>query len=149
MFKIFLNKKNNKEIKSEELQKKISTMDLTSMRTFINNKEEITEEGLIEVLKRVIKKDDTTKKRYIEIDDMDVKIKKSFDLILSIASNKKITIKAIELIQEFITLYDDIIEKYDRDNKQIYKNKLKEALETAVLTMVEISNIKRKLEFLN
>ncbi|MDY0117768.1 MAG: hypothetical protein RBR59_09340 [Sulfurimonadaceae bacterium] len=149
MFKRFLKKKDKTPENLEELHKKISAMDLTSMRTFINNKEEITEEGLIEVLKRVISKNETTSKRYIEIDDMDIKIKKSFDLVLSIASNKKITIKAIELIQEFLTVYNHIIEKYDRDNKQIYGSKLKEAVEMAVLNMVEIANIKRKLDFLN
>ena len=148
MFKRFLKNKDKSQEKQEELRKKISTMDLSTMRSFVNNKDEITEEGIIEVLKKIISKNETTSKRFIEIDDMDVKIKKGYDLVLSIISSKKITIKAIELIQEFIVVYSDIIEKYDKENKQIYGSKLKDGLESAVATMLEIANIKRKIEFL-
>lgn len=149
MFSKFLKKKDKTQNNLEELRNKISDMDISTMRIYINNKEEITEQGLIEVLKRLISINETTQKRFIEIDDMDIKVKRAFDLVLSIVTNKKITIEAIELIQEFISLYNDIIEKYDKENKQIYGSRLIETLENALVNMVEIANIKRKIEFLN
>lgn len=148
MFSKFLKKKDKTQNNLEELRKKISDMDISTMRTYINNKEEITEQGLIEVLKRVISINETTQKRFIEIDDMDIKIKRAFDLVLSISVSKKITIEAIELIQEFISLYGDIIEKYDKENKQIYGSRFIETLENTITNMLEIANMKRKIEFL-
>ncbi|MGD9718076.1 MAG: hypothetical protein AB7U24_02455 [Sulfurimonadaceae bacterium] len=149
MFHKFLGKKESDQAKSDGIKEKISQMDLTQMRAFVNNKEEITEEGIIEVLKKLIAKNETTSKRYIEIDDMDVKIKKGFDLVLSIASHKKLTLVAIELIHEFVTLYSDIIEKFDRENKQIYAAKFVQALENGVAMMEEVAKLKRKMDLLH
>jgi len=79
---------------------------------------------------------------------MDSKIKKGFDLVISIASHAKITVVAVELIQEFITLYDDVITKFDRDNKQIYESKLKDALQRAINNISEMADLKRKMNVL-
>jgi hypothetical protein len=126
-------------------------MKLTDMRAYINNKIpdfEVDEDGLIEVLRRLTTRNSKTSKRYIEIDDMDSKIKKGFDLVISIASHAKITVVAVELIQEFITLYDDVITKFDRDNKQIYESKLKDALQRAINNISEMADLKRKMNVL-
>lgn len=75
-----------------ELVDKISKMNLTDMRTYINNRIPdlpVSEDGLSEILYRLLKVDEKTSKRYIEIDDMDSKIKKGLELVLSILSNKK------------------------------------------------------------
>jgi hypothetical protein len=149
MFSKILGKKENTTVNENLLEEKIAKMNLTEMRSFVNNKEEISEEGLIEVLKRLITPHEETSKRYIEIDDMDVKKRKGFELVLTIASHKKITIVAVELIQEFIALYDDVIKKFDQDNKQIYEMKLNESIEKALFNIDEMTNLKRKMDLLS
>ncbi|MCD6258231.1 MAG: hypothetical protein J7J31_01390 [Helicobacteraceae bacterium] len=149
MFSRILGKKVSKDPSDNGLEEKISKMNLTEMRSYVNNKAEVSEQGLIEILKRLTTKDSQTSKRYIELDDMDVKVKKGFDLIITIAQHKKITVVAIELIVEFIHLYEDVIEKFDEENKQIYKRKLKEALDVALKNMDGISKLKKKLGLLN
>ena len=155
MFGNILGKKKS-EVSSEdknhaELVQKISKMKLTDMRAYINNKIlnfEVDEDGLVEVLRKLTTRNSETSKRYIEIDDMDTKIKKAFDLVISIASHAKITVVAVELIQEFITLYNDIIVKFDRDNKQIYESKLKDSLDRAIGNIGEMADLKRKMNVL-
>lgn len=155
MFGNILGKKKG-EISSEdkahaEMVKKISKMNLTDMRAYIKNKMlgfEVDEDGLVEVLRRLTTRHSETLKRYIEIDDMDSKIKKGFDLVISIASHAKITVVAVELIQEFITLYDDVIKKFDKENKQIYESKLKDALQMAINNISEMADLKRKMNVL-
>ena len=149
MFSRILGKKVSKDPSDNGLEEKISKMNLTEMRSYVNNKAEVSEQGLIEILKRLTTRDSQTSKRYIELDDMDVKVKKGFDLIITIAQHKKITVVAIELIVEFIHLYEDVIEKFDEENKQIYKSKLKEALDVALKNMDGISKLKKKLGLLN
>jgi len=154
MFGKILGRKNKDSLEDKnhnEMIEKISKMNLTDMRAYIKNKIldfEVDEDGLIEVLKRLTVKNKETSKRYIEIDDMDSKIKKGFDLVISIASHPKITVVAVELIQEFITLYKDIIIKFDKDNKQIYESKLKTALTTAIENISKIANLEKKMNVL-
>lgn len=139
------NKQDSKE--DQEIINKISTMNLTDMRAYINNKmfgKESSEDGLVEVMKRLTLKNEKTSKRYIEVDDMDSKIKKAFDLVILLAMHKKITVLAVELIQEFIDLYDDIILKFDKENKQIYSKKLKDALTEAISNVNKISSLQRE-----
>ncbi len=155
MFGNILGKKKN-EISSQDeahsqIIQRISKMNLTDMRAYINNRMgdiEVNEDGLIEILRKLITRDSETSKRYIEIDDMDSKIKKGFDLVISIASHPKITVVAVELIQEFIILYNDVIAKFDRDNKQIYESKLKNALSKAISNIGEMTDLKRKMDVL-
>lgn len=149
MFSRILGKKESKDSSDDELKAKVSKMNLTEMRSYVNNKAEVNEQGLIEILKRLVTRDSNTSKRYVELDDMDVKVKKAFDLIIIIAQHKKITVVAIELIVEFIKLYEDVIEKFDAENRQIYKSKLKEALDVALKNMDGISKLKKKLGLLN
>ena len=79
---------------------------------------------------------------------MDSKKKKGFDLVISIASHAKITVVAVELIQEFIALYNDVVTKFDRDNKQIYESKLKDCLDRAIGNISEMADLKRKMNVL-
>lgn len=150
MFSKILGGKNcTDDVCNNEIKNKVSKMNLSDMRVFINNKAKITEEGIIEVLKRLNTKNAQTKNRYIEIDDMDVKIKKGFDLVISIANHKKISVTAVELIQEFIDLYSDVINKFDKENKQIYDTKLKEALQKAISNIEVIVQFKKKMNLFN
>ena len=75
---------------------------------------------------------------------MDAKIKKSFELVLTIASHKKMTVVVVEQIQEFIKLYADIIAKYDKDNKQIYASRLNDALAKSITNVNTMAEIDRK-----
>ena len=106
-------KEMNKDAGKSVLIEKISRMNLTDMRIYVNNQLndfKIDEDGLNEVMRRLISKDEHDN-RFIESDSMDIKKKKAFDLVILVASNKKITIIATELIQKFINLYNDIIIK--------------------------------------
>ena len=134
-----------------ELANKVSKMNLTEMRTYVNNKladNEITEDDLHEVMKKLITPHETTVKLYIQMDDMDQKKKKAFDLIFLIAKSKKITIQTVELIQKFTALYEDIIKKFDQDYKEIYESKLNDAIEHALANLNEIAELQKKMKVL-
>jgi hypothetical protein len=136
---------NDEDKEHQELVDKISKMNLTDMRTYVNNKVpdfSICENGLNEIMHKLIDVDEKSSKRYINIDDMDSKIKKGFDLVLIILKNKKITVTTIESVDEFLELSREIVEKYDKEHKQIYGSKFKDALSLAV----EGINIKAQLQ---
>ena len=156
MFGNILGKKDSKNTQSSEenqdLSNKISKMNLTDMRLYINNKMsgyEPNEDGIIEVMKRLTTKNEETSKRYIELDDMDSKIKKAFDLVILLSKHKKMTVVAVELMQNFLELYDDIILKYDTDNKQIYALKIKDAIKIAIETINIRSSLQNEDNVLN
>lgn len=131
----------------DDVVHKISKMNITDMRNYVNAKQkdlEIDEDGLCEVMRRLVSKDSDSK-RFIESDAMDSKIKKAFELVLVVAASKKITVVAVELIQEFIEQYIDIIKKYDSDNKDIYESRLKDSVSNATKIIVEITEIKKKM----
>ncbi len=137
--------------KHKEIIAKIDKMNLTDMKTYIKNNIsdfEVDEDGLSEVMRKLVKVNKETSKRYIEIDDMDVKIKKSFDLVLSVLISKKITVTTIELVNNFIDISKDIIEKYDKDNKQIYASRFKDAVSVAVDSINVKTELKRKMNLL-
>ena len=130
---------------------RIAKMNLTDMRTYVKNRMkgfEPCEDGLVAIMNRLLTKNEDTLKRYIEIDDMDSKIKKGFELVLSVAEHKKVTVTSVEQIQEFITLYDDIILKFDTANKQIYSSRLNDALDKSLKTIETMAEINRKAEVL-
>ncbi len=125
----------NEDKAHKELVEKISKMNLTDMKAYINNRMPglgIDETGLSEIMSKLIKLDEKTSKRYIDANDMDSKIKKGFELVLSILVNKKITVLAIEQVDEFIKIYKEVIDTYDKKHKQIYGSRFKEALGKAV-----------------
>ncbi len=155
MFSKILGKKENTKSDgsdaNSELVQKIATMNLTEMRSYINNKIpdlEVNEEGIIEVLKKLVYPDKKTSKRYIEIDDMDSKIKKGLELLLNISKHKKMTVVAIELLQEYIRTSEDVIQKYDKEHKEIYASRLKDALSNAVAVVNARSSLKTKMDVL-
>lgn len=153
MFSNLLGK--NKEEASEDkeylaLVEKISKMNLTDMRVYVNNKLtsfEVSEDGLNEVMRKLVSKN-SNEKRFIESDAMDSKIKKAFDLVILISTNKKVNLVTLELMQEFIVLYEDIIVKYDTDNKQIYDDKLKNALAYCLATVETLTEMNKKMSVL-
>jgi len=135
----------------KEIAEKVTKMNLTQMRTYVNNKLkefEVCEDGLVVVMRRLVLEDEHTSKRYLQEDDMDSKIKKAFDLVITIGSNKKISITAIELIQQFTEVYADIIAKYDTDYKEIYASRFKDTIQNAVNLVGEVTKIEREMDTL-
>jgi hypothetical protein len=151
MFENMLGKKEPKSDEDNKILEKISKMNLVEMRTYVNNNIsdfKISEDGLSEVMRRLNSNHEGTSKRFIEIDAMDSKIKKAFELVILISKSKKITVVTTELIQIFIDIYSDLITKYDNDNKQIYSSKLKNSLQISMVTLNEMTNFKRKMNIL-
>lgn len=139
---------NSKERAHKKLVERVSMMNLTDMRTYINNRIpdlQVSKEGLVEILKRLLEVDENTNKRYIDIEDMDSKIRKGLDLILNILASKKISIEAIEVAIELFEVSKEMIEKYDTDNKQIYYSKIRDSLNNAIEGINKKSEIRRKM----
>ena len=143
--------KNKKDSNESEVVQRISKMDLNDMRIYVNNKLtdfKLCEDGLSEVMKRLISEHGNPAKRFIEDDAMDTKKKKAFDLVVLVGASKKITVTTAELIREFIEIYAEMIEKFDKDNKQIYASKLKKSFNNALVSISGISAYKAKMDFL-
>ncbi|MDF1883359.1 hypothetical protein JHD49_05335 [Sulfurimonas sp. SAG-AH-194-C21] len=136
----------------QELVLKIDKMNLTEMRSFINNKIkdlEVSTDGLNLVLERLTKVDTASKKSYINSDDMDSKKKKAFDLVLTILKNKKINIQSMELMQNFLKVYEEIITNYDKEHKDIYASRFNDAISNGVAMIEVMSNMTNKLHVLS
>jgi hypothetical protein len=134
------------------ISEKIAHMNLTDMRAYLNNRItdfDVCEFGLSEVMKKLTSEDEESEQRYLKMDDMDTKIKKAFDLVLMIAIHKKISVKTVELIQEFIEVYKEIIHSFDTRNKQIYGSKLNDALKMAINGVNAIEELKNKMKILD
>ena len=146
MFGNILGKKEDAPEQNEKalITQRVSSMNLTEMRSYVNNKIDefkITEDGLIEVLKKLTTPDEKSSKMYVKLDDMDSKKKKAFDLLLIIAKNRHISLEVIEQMQVFIEVYDELIKKYDIDYKDIYSSRFKDSVELA------IDNVSKQAEF--
>ena len=155
MFGNFLGK--TKKVESEagsdhaDMIEKVSKMNLTEMRTYVRDKIttlELSEEGLVEVVKRIVSPNEETGNLYLQMDDMDSKKKKAFDLILTISDSKKISLEAVELTQKFIVVYAEIIAKFDHDYKEIYASRFEDAVEHALNNMEILAELQRKMKVL-
>lgn len=133
------------------ITEKIVHMNLTDMRAYLNNRItgfDVCEFGLSEVMKKLTIEDEENEQRYLKMDDMDTKIKKAFDLVLIIAVHKKMSVRTVEYIQEFIEVYKEIIRSFDTRNKQIYGSKLNDALKMAIKGVNSIEELKNKMKIL-
>jgi hypothetical protein len=133
------------------LLNKIDKMNLTEMRSYIKNNIsglESSSDGLILVMNKLITKNAKTSKRYIEPDDMDSKLKKAFELVLAIAMHKRISVHTVELLQQFLEIYMDMILKYDKENKEIYLSRLKKAIKQSIVNIHNITELDRKMKVL-
>lgn len=151
MFKKLFEKKEEKKEEDSDLEK-ISKMNLSEMKLYVINRMEnlhVTEDGILEVLKKLTTQNSETSEYYLKNDDMDSKIKKGFDLIITISKSSYININIIESIQKFIEIYDEIIKDYDIKYKEIYMSRLKDALNKSLSKMEEITNLRTKMNVLN
>ena len=134
-----------------EVSKKIEPMNLTEMRTYVNNKIlnfEVSTVGLFAIMNKLTLADASTGRYYLVESDMDVKKKKAFDLVLMIAESKKIDLKVLESIQNFVEVYAHLIAKFDNDNKQIYASRFKDMLEQAIKGFTNIAKEQNKMNVL-
>jgi len=156
MFGKILGKK-KKEHSSEdeklkaELKSKISKMNLTEMRSYVNNKLTslpLCEDGLSAVIEKLAQPNEETKAMYLQLDDMDTKKRKAFELILLISKSQKITFKTVDLIQKFIETNAAVITKYDKEHKEIYSSRFSDAVELSLKNISEIAGLKVKMDIL-
>ena len=153
MLSKFLGKKkeSQRDTKNKELKDKISRMKLSDMRVYVKNNIkdfEVSEEGLSEVLKRLITADEKTKKYYIDESDMDEKKKKAFDLVLAILQSPKMNLETIELAQKFLEIYANMIAEFDKKHKQIYTSRFETAMNNAIATMQSLVDLHKKMDVL-
>jgi len=142
--KMFTKKdKNESENLNSRLKEKIARMDLTQMRLYVKNHLKdfsVSTEGINEILKKQI--------FYIKNDDMDEKKKKAFDLIIIILTSKHINTKTIELTQKFLENYKEMINDFDKRNKQIYASRLKDSIKNAISTINQYADLQEKMNLL-
>jgi len=137
---------------NKELIEKISKMNLTDMKAYIGNRVpnfEVNEDGLSEIMRKLLKKNEKTSKRYVEIDDMDSKIKKAFELVLLIGKNKKITTLTITFILDFMKIYMDIIRQYDTENKEIYASRFVKIIDSSIQKIDGVTQEESKMMLMN
>ena len=140
------------DVVKERLLEKISKMEIVDMRNYINGKltdYKVSEYGLLEILNKITLKNESTSNLYIKEDDMDSKKKRVFDLVLLVLSSKQVTLSVLDSAQVFISTYSDIIKKYDKDNRQIYEIKMKEAISLAADKISFKSDVKNTMRTLS
>ena len=103
---------------------------------------------MIQVVKHISSPSEETENLYLQVDDMDSKKKKAFELILAVSKSAKISLEAVEAMQEFVKVYADIIEKFDQDYKEIYKSRLDDAIEHSLSNINALAELQRKMEVL-
>ncbi len=155
MFSKILGKKqettSQEDQEKAQLLDKISKMNLTEMKSYVNNRIEsfpLNEDGLLGVMQKLVTPDANTKALYIQESDMDSKKKKAFDLVLIIAKSKKITFKIVDEIQNFMQKYESIIQEYDREYKEIYASRLSDAIALSLENIGMMSELKAKMDIL-
>ena len=140
--------------KSKELTEaisKVENMNLTEMRSFVNNKIasfEVSTVGLLAVMNKLTLVNATTKKLYLVESDTDIKKKKAFDLVLLIAKSTKINLSVLDAIQKFTQVYAPIITQFDKENKEIYASRFTEILEQAIAALAMLADDMDKRDIL-
>lgn len=79
---------------------------------------------------------------------MDSKKKKGFELVLLVAKNIHMSADIVEQLQEFIVVYEELIHKYDTENKDIYISRFNDAISLAINNVNKQSELGRKANVL-
>ncbi len=147
-------KKGSQEQENEELRElkeKIEKMNLSELSLYVKGKLEgleVSEEGLVLVLQRLLAKIND-ERLFLDESDDDSKLKKAFDLIVYMAKQNRITPKAIELIVEFMRVYEKLIKEFDRKYKEIYEERLKHSVESAMQIIEAKIALQNKMNMLD
>ena len=137
---------------TKEFQEYLSKIGVSDMRILLLGQVDrfpVNEEMIVEILKKMTYKDEKTGKRFLDSSDADVKLKKAFDTVITASSSKKMSVEAIELIQKFILMYTDLIESFDKRNKQIYMHKLTKAIELSIDMVEQLTAYMNKLSVIH
>ncbi|MBU0632905.1 hypothetical protein KKA17_09680 [bacterium] len=135
---------------NDQLVEYISKIGITEMRSLLLgqiDRFKVDENTIVEILRRLTYQDGD--KRFLESSDNDIKLKKAFDVVITAANSKKMSVEAVELIEKFINMYKDLIEAYDTRNKQIYMHKLTKAIELSIAMVEQISSYINKMAVIN
>jgi hypothetical protein len=155
---MFKNRLFNRNKQSDSaLNQEMRDWTLTDLQAYIRGQNPVhtlDEKGLVEVIRKVTSKEKPTKaypegKRFVEAGDNDIRIKKLFDLMLSICTSPKLSVEALEQIETFHSLYWDIIEAYDKRHKQIYGDRLKDHTLKAVATVETKTHLQNKMDLIH
>jgi hypothetical protein len=150
MLKKLFKKSEEKKSELEELKEKIDAMKLSDMILYIKGKMDslpLTEEGVVLVLQRLNSKIND-KRYFLDSEDDDSKLKKAFDLVISISKNRQVSVKAMEQIAEFHKTYEKLLYEYDRKHKEIYSERIKKAVESAMMMIEGKAALKNKMQIL-
>jgi len=129
--------KRERDNKIKQMRKVISRWDKKELQDYVFNKNKThpsSDAGMAAILERFI---DTNE---FQIGHMSEDLKVGFDIILSIAKNKRIYFHTTDLIYMFVKHFEDVIHSYDRQSAQTYYHKLIKAYENSV------NMVRRKLE---
>jgi len=150
--KILGRKKGNKEQGEDSvLVERVSKMTLSEMKLYVNDKIKdllLSEDGLREIMMKLTAKDENGH-CYVKMDDMAVKKKKAFDLVILLAKSKKVTVESIELVQKFVDIHQDIIAAYDKEFKEIYNSRFRDAISAGLATLETLSCLQTKMNTLS
>ncbi len=152
MFGNFLGKDKKSEKNTSEIATRVSKMNLSEMRSYVNNKVTnlaISEDGILEVVKKLTNIDEKNSKHYLQADDMDSKKKKGFDLFILISKNIHMSVEIVELLQEFTVVYEELISVYDTEHKDIYASRFTDAISHAIDNVNNYSALNRITNVLN
>ena len=136
-------KESDKSKEFTEAVSKVENMNLTEMRSYVNNKIasfQVSTFGLLAVMNKLTLAHKSTKKLYLVESDTDVKKKKAFDLVLLIAKSTKINLSVLDAIQQFTQVYASIITQFDKDNKEIYASRFTDMLEQAIAALAMLAD---------
>lgn len=128
-----------REKKITQMRRVVSSWDKKELQAYVYNHNKsypCSDAGMAAILERF------TECNEFQIGHMSEELKAGFDIVLSIARNKKITLLTTDLIFDFIKSFEEVIHNYDRQSAQTYYHKLINAYEKSI----ELVNAKIEID---
>ncbi len=122
-------RKRERDKKVEQMRSVMLSWDRKAMQEYVGNRNKkfpLTDAGMAAILERFNRSNE------FKIGDMSEELRVGFDIVLSIARNKKIDLPTTDLILEFVKQYEEVIHFFDRQSAQTYHHKLLRAYENSV-----------------
>jgi len=113
--------------KKEELIEKVDQMDIYAMASYLEE-DNPSELGIEIVLQKLVKRNEATKRRFIESTDSKFKLNKCFDMVIDISEHNSSSKKTLILLEKFIYTYSDLIRSHDERNDKEYEEKINHAI---------------------
>lgn len=131
------------EKKVEQMRSVMLSWDKQAMQSYVYNRNKqfpLSDAGMAAILDRFNRTNE------FKIGDLAEELRMGFDIVLSIARNKKISPSTTDLIFTFIKQFAEVIESYDRQSAQTYYHKLLRAYENSVDMVKKKQEIERALQ---